>query len=359
MLPPPAEYSKRPCSFGGGGAGDMVPRAMRARSLVTPVVAWSMILLTASATAQPRRRPQPAPQEGVITSGPNPTVLLQQAEARRHFQTGGQHYQAGRFAAAIEEFRLAYNLYASPTILFNMAQAYRSDGQLVNAVATFRRYLEDATGQLTDTQRAEVEAVIQEIESSRAVLSFEVEPAGVTVTLDGRELGTTPLPRGVEVMPGEHNITLRLTDHDPHDERITVGAHERRLYQYLLRPIERNARISITTVPSNASIRFDGQEVNRGSYSDRIRPGEHEVRVEAEGYLPETRRITVGVLRSDAIQITLQPRPRSILTRWWFWTAIGGAVALGVTLGIVLNPSEPAPIAGNGDPAVANTLFRF
>lgn len=317
-----------------------------------------MVLLTLQAAAQPRRRPSP-PTDGVVTSGPNPTVLLQQAEARRHFQTGTQHYQAGRFSAAVEEFRLAYNLYASPTILFNQAQAYRSDGQLVNAVATFRRYLEDAAGQITDAQRTEVEAVITEIESTRAVLAFEVEPAGVTVTLDGRELGTTPLPRGVEVMPGEHNITLRLTDHDPHDERITIAAHERRLYQYLLRPVERNASISITTSPSTASIRFDGQEVNRGTFSDRIRPGAHEVRVEAEGYLPDVRTINVGVLRSDAIQITLRPRPRSIVTQWWFWTAIGGAIALGVTLGVVLNPSEPAPIAGNGDPAVANTLFHF
>ena len=330
---------------------------MGTRTAAARLITWSMIVLTAQASAQPRRRP--SPPDGTVTTGPNPTVLLQQAEARRHFQTGTQHYQAGRFTEAIEEFRLAYNLYASPTILFNMAQAYRSDGQLVNAVQTFRRYLEDATGQITDAQRAEVEGVIREVESTRAVLSFEVEPAGVTVTLDGRELGTTPLPRGVEVMPGEHNITLRLTDHDPHDERITVLAHERRLYQYLLAPVERNARISITTQPAHAAIRFDGVEVNRGTYSDRIRPGEHEVQVEAEGYLPETRRITVGVLRSDAIQITLQPRPRSIVSQWWFWTAIGGAVAAGVVLGIVLNPALPAPIAGNGDPAVVNTPFRF
>lgn len=330
---------------------------MGTRSATARAVASTMVLLTANASAQPRRPRNPP--DAVITRGPNPTVLLQQAEARQHFQTGTGHYQAGRFAQAVEEYRLAYNLYASPTILFNMAQAYRSDGQLVNAIATFRRYLEDGGEALSAQQRQEVEDVIREIESSRAVLSFEVEPAGVVVTLDGRELGETPLPRGVEVMPGEHTVALRFTDHDPHEERVTVAAHERRLYQFLLRPIERNARITVTAEPAEAMIRFDGQEVNRGSFTDRIRPGAHEIRVEAEGYLPETRRVEVGVLRSESVQITLQRRPRSILTQWWFWTAIGGAVAVGVTLGIVLNPSTPAPVAGNGDPAVANTLFRF
>lgn len=330
---------------------------MGTRSVAAWAVASTVILLGAGATAQPRRPRNPP--DAVITRGPNPTVLLQQAEARQHFQTGTQHYQAGRFTEAIEEFRTAYRLYASPTILFNLAQAYRSDGQLVNAISTFRRYLEDAEGALTDQQRQEVQDVITEIESTRAVLSFEVEPAGVTVTLDGRELGTTPLPRGVEVMPGEHAISLRFTDHDPHEERITVNPHERRLYQFLLRPVERNATIAITADPPQSVIRWDGQEVGRGSFTDRIRPGRHELRVEAEGYLPETRRVEVGVLRSESVSVTLQRRPRSILTQWWFWTAIGGAVAVGVTLGIVLNPSEPAPIAGNGTPPVANTLFSF
>lgn len=330
---------------------------MGIRSAAIWAVASTVVVLGAGAQAQPRRPRNPP--DGVITTGPNPTVLLQQAEARQHFQTGAQHYQNARYTEAIEEFRTAYRLYASPTILFNLAQAYRSDGQLVNAVATFRRYLEEGGDLLTPQQRQEVEDVIREVEGTRAVLSFEVEPAGTAVTLDGRELGTTPLPRGVEVMPGEHNITLRLADHDPHDERITVTPHERRLYQFLLRPVDRNARITLTVEPTDAVIRWDGQEVGRGSFTDRIRPGAHEVRVEAEGYLPETRRVEVGVLRSETVQITLQRRPRSVLTQWWFWTAIGGAVALGVTLGIVLNPSEPAPIAGNGDPPVANTLFHF
>ena len=330
---------------------------MGTRSVAAWAVASTVVLLSAGAGAQPRR-PQ-TPPGAVITRGPNPTVLLQQAEARQHFQTGTQHYQAGRFAEAIEEFRTAYRLYASPTILFNLAQAYRSDGQLVNAIATFRRYLEDAEGALSAQQRQEVLDVIAEIESSRAVLSFEVEPAGVTVILDGRELGTSPLPRGVEVMPGEHTITLRMTDYDPHEERITVNAHERRLYQYLLQPVERNAGITVQAEPSHAVIRWDREEVGRGTFTDRIRPGRHTLRVEAEGFVPEERTVEVGVLRRETVQVSLQRRPRSVLTQWWFWTAIGGAVATGVILGIVLNPSEPPPIAGNGNPPVANTLFHF
>lgn len=332
---------------------------MGTRSAAVWALASTVVVTGLAADAQPRRRPN-NPPGGQITSGPNPTVLLQQAEARQHFQTGTQHYQAGRFAEAIEEYRTAYRLYASPTILFNLAQAYRSDGQLVNAISTFRRYLEEVGELITPQQRQEVQDVITEIEGTRAVLSFEVEPAGATVVLDGRELGTTPLPRGVEIMPGEHTVSLTLTDHDPHEERITVQPHERRLYQFLLRPVERNATITVNAEPASATIRFDGQVVGGGgTFTDRIRPGRHELRVEAEGFLPETRRVEVGVLRSETVRIALQRRPRSVLTQWWFWTAIGGAIAVGVTLGIVLNPSVPEPIPGNGTPPVANTLFSF
>ena len=100
-------------------------------------LALALLLAAPLSSAQPRRVPQP--QDEPATEPANPTAAFQQAEARTHFQTGVGHYQAGRFTEAIAEFQTAHRLYASPVILFNLAQAYRSDGQLSSAIATFRR----------------------------------------------------------------------------------------------------------------------------------------------------------------------------------------------------------------------------
>ncbi len=324
-------------------------------------LALALLLAAPLATAQPRRVPA-QPQEQTSDEPPvdaaNPTAAFQQAEARTHFRTGVEHYQAGRFAEAIAEFQTAHRLFASPTILFNLAQAYRSDGQLSLSITTFRRYL-DENQRLTPTQREDVEGVIREIETSRAVLSFEVEPSGVSVTLDGRPLGTTPLPRGVEVLPGPHEIALSLALHEPLTQTINVHAHERRLYQANLHPVERNSRIQVTVVPAEAEITLDGAPAGRGSLDERVRPGDHQLTFQLPGYLPRSERMRVAPLSEETLRVTLDARPRSIVTRWWFWAAIGGAIAVGATLAVVLNPIDPTPIPGNGNPQFVQSVVSW
>lgn len=321
-------------------------------------IALALLLAAPLSSAQPRRVPQPQPQDEPATEPANPTAAFQQAEARTHFQTGVGHYQAGRFTEAIAEFQTAHRLYASPVILFNLAQAYRSDGQLSSAIATFRRYLEE-NPRLTPTQREDVEGVIREIETTRAVLSFEIEPSGAEITLDGRVLGTSPLPRGVEVLPGPHEISVALALHEPLRQTINVHAHEQRLFQGTLHPVELNARLVVNALPANAEITLDGAPVGRGTFDQRVRPGTHQLTFSAEGYQPRSESVRVNPLSEETVRVTLDPRARSIFTRWYFWAAVGGAIAVGATLAVVLNPIEPTAIPGNGNPQVVQSVLSW
>jgi hypothetical protein len=328
------------------------------------VLALALLLAAPLTSAQPRRVPQPQPQtqaqaqDEPAADPANPTAAFQQAEARTHFQTGVGHYQAGRYTEAIAEFQTAHRLYASPVILFNLAQAYRSDGQLSNAIATFRRYLEE-NPRLTPTQREDVEGVIREIDATRAVLSFEVEPSGAEVTLDGRVLGTSPLPRGVEVLPGPHEVAVSLAFHEPVTQTINVHAHERRLFQTTLHPVELNARLVVNALPADAEITLDGTPVGRGTFDQRVRPGTHQLTFAAQGYQPRSESVRVGVLSEETVRVTLDPRSRSVFTRWYFWAAVGGAIAVGATLAVVLNPVEPTAIPGNGNPQVVQSVLSW
>ena len=323
-------------------------------------LALALLLVAPLTYAQPRRGPQPDPQaqDEPSPDAANPTAAFQQAEARTHFQTGVGHYQGGRFAEAIAEFLTAYRLFASPVILFNLAQAYRSDGQLSNAITTFRRYI-DENPRLTPTQRQDVEGVVREIETTRAVLSFEVEPAGAEITLDGRVLGTSPLPRGVEVLPGPHEIAVTLALHEPVTQTINVHAHERRLFQTNLHPVENNARLVVNVLPADAEITLDGAPVGRGTHDQRLRPGIHQLSFSAAGYQPRSENVTVRALSEETVRITLEARPRSLFTRWYFWAAVGGAIAVGATLAVVLNPIEPTAIPGNGNPQVVQSVVSW
>ncbi len=315
------------------------------------IASMSLLLVGVPASAQHRHHGRNNPPA-------DPAQTLRQNEARGHFQRGGQFYEESDWAHAIEEFRAAYDLWTNPVILFNLAQAYRRDGQLSQAIETFNRYLETAPN-ITREQRAEVEESVREIQETRAVITFEVEPSGATIRLNGRELGTAPLARNAEVLPGDYRVHVELANHEARDETFTVRAHEQRLVNVRLRPVDQNARLVVNVSPADANISIDGEPAGTGHVQRQLRPGRYTVTASRDGYRDETQTVTVAQLRTETVGLTLSPRTRSIVTRPWFWGIIGGVVAAGALTAIIITSvSDPSPIEGNGNPSVVQTV-RF
>ncbi len=288
-----------------------------------------------------------------------PGAQAAQAEARTHFQSGARLYQSQHFDRAIEEFRTAYRLFPTPVILFNLAQAYREDGRLSEAVAAFRQFVVESP-RLPDERRQDVETAISEIEAQRAVLRFEVEPAGAMLSVDGREVGTLPLPRGLELLPGEHTIALRLERHEPRSEAITLRAHEQRLYNATLRPTSQSARVVVTTVPEDAAIVVDGAEAGTGRVTRDLPPGDHTVTVSREGFRPYTRTVHLGTMASETMNVTLEARGHRLVSSPWFWAAVAGGVLLtGAGIWLATHPPEHSPIQGNTAPYVVQSVTSF
>lgn len=62
-------------------------------------------------------------------------------EAKQQFQEAEAHYDAGRWAEAAAGYQRAYALAPYPSLLFNIAQAYRNQGDAAKAVEYYRKYL--------------------------------------------------------------------------------------------------------------------------------------------------------------------------------------------------------------------------
>ena len=62
-------------------------------------------------------------------------------EARKHFQIGQDFFDVGRWDEAAAEFERAYALRKDPTLLYNMAQAYRRKGDAKRAIDLYKNYL--------------------------------------------------------------------------------------------------------------------------------------------------------------------------------------------------------------------------
>jgi hypothetical protein len=84
-----------------------------------------------------------------------------QQQAVEHNRAARSHADAGRFADAIREFSIAYELFPHPQILYNLAKVYRRMGDPEKSIFYFKRYLMVLPNA---KDRADVERRIHELE---------------------------------------------------------------------------------------------------------------------------------------------------------------------------------------------------
>jgi tetratricopeptide (TPR) repeat protein len=87
----------------------------------------------------------------------------QRQQARERYASAVNHFNAGEYAAAAEDFLAVHKISPQPALLYNVAQAYRLGSDGAHALEYYQQFLHDAP---QAKQRADVERRIKELQSS-------------------------------------------------------------------------------------------------------------------------------------------------------------------------------------------------
>jgi len=149
--------------------------------------------------------------------------------------------------------------------------------------------------------------VLFEAVESRAELSIRTTPPNVTVYLDDRNVGQTPLSGFVEA--GRRAVRLERDGFIPKTRTITVDRAETRT----LRDTLQTARgtVVVNTLPDSATVQLGDQSLGRTPVSEERRTGTYDLRVERDGYLTVERTVTVSAGEEQRINLDLQ-RPLQV-----------------------------------------------
>ena len=130
------------------------------------VVVWALVALAGYWNAA---SPEGSRVEGaqVAATAPLPVIGTKEGKekALKFMDEGSIQYNVGRWQQAIGQWSLAYAIYNAPEFLFNMAQAYRQEGNCELAIFLYGRYLWTLPNA---KNRDEVEGFITEMESQCA-----------------------------------------------------------------------------------------------------------------------------------------------------------------------------------------------
>jgi hypothetical protein len=126
---------------------------------------------------------------------------------------GQKAFDGGDYRAAYEAYRAAWELQKSYDIATNLAQSEMETARFRDAADHLTYALANLpVAGKADKLRATIQAVLDKARKEIGVITVRVNVPGAAVTLDGRPLGTAPLPEQIFVDPGDHVVAASAPD---------------------------------------------------------------------------------------------------------------------------------------------------
>lgn len=173
------------------------------KGLVLTACLWTFGAASSAEAAAPA--PPPAPAGTVSGSTPpiDPT-----ARARELFKEGVRLARKNDWQAAYAAFLQAWELRQNAPIALNLGYAEKMLGKHRDASEHLRFCIDNSPPDHPDVQLAR--EWLAESKKQVATLTITVQETGAEVSIDGRPIGTAPLPPEVYVDPGTHKLEARL-----------------------------------------------------------------------------------------------------------------------------------------------------
>jgi peptidoglycan/xylan/chitin deacetylase (PgdA/CDA1 family) len=113
-------------------------------------------------------------------------------------------------------------------------------------------------------------------------LSVTSDPPGAVVTIDGQNLGATPVVSGA-LKPGDHTLVATLAGYHPITQTVTIARGAQAQAQVAFERITRT--VTLTSTPAGAEVFWDGQDLGQAPVTvDKSPIGKHSVKLTLPDY---------------------------------------------------------------------------
>jgi hypothetical protein len=265
-------------------------------------------------------------------------------EARQHYETGIQLFDAREHEQALIEFSKANEIKPRPAAVFMMAQSEYLLGRLKDARAHYQAYVTEVPdGEFAGLAHDRIES----IDKRPSTFVINAVPDDVTVQISrvgmlGQAVAGGQAPNNFSVPRGRYRIDVTKPNYQGQTRIVEVDVAETKPLFFKLEPIP--ARLEIETVPLGATLYVNGNRA-RNPYHQDVSPGPVEIFAEAPDY--ESRAVDLSLapgehksLVGDArFQLKYRQRSgrRELIAASGVLGAFIGAAAVAAAIGRDLN----------------------
>lgn len=186
-------------------------------------------------------------------------------------------------------------------------------------------------------------AAATKLAADKAGITVSSMTKGAKIFIDDKEVGEVPLDKTLEVEPNKrHTVRVQKRGFSPFVETVLPSGGQLIEIEADLVAVSAALRIASLNEALKLQILVDGRVAGFTPFDGDVNPGSHSIEARATGYLAETQMIDAKPGQDLQLEFGLKvvPAPlvkedKSLLSRWWFWTAVGVVVVGGVTGGLV------------------------
>ena len=149
-------------------------------------------------------------------------------DAREHYLRGLELVGQNAYRPALEELNAAYAIRPEPGVLYSIGQCHVALGHVREGIEALSTYLREGQDRMPPGRHDLIEVQLALLESRMAELTIIADRPGARVTVDGREVGTTPLAEPVRLAAGTHTVAARFGAAPPASQQVTLVEAERR-----------------------------------------------------------------------------------------------------------------------------------
>lgn len=156
-------------------------------------------------------------------AAPSADAQAQLDQARKLFEEGLAHVEAGNWVAAEQAFRSVLALRSSPVVAYNLASALARLGRLIESAEMLRAIVRDNT--VDAATRDPAQHLLNEIEPQIGSITVRVlgSTENLVLRLDERTLGAGELIQAISVDPGVHLVLAEREGKTLASQEVKVG----------------------------------------------------------------------------------------------------------------------------------------
>jgi len=310
-----------------------------------------------SATTAPSATPAPATTPAA-TAAPDA-----QADAADRKHAGDEAMEAFRYADALAAYGDAYAINKDPALLYNMGRALQALNRFPEALDKLAAFEAAASPELK-ARVPRLAALIAEIKARVATLTIRTNVPGARILVRDTVVGKSPLTAPVKLVAGAADVEIEAEGYYPGKKKVELPGGGELTVELELFSRSTTGILAVKASAAGAEVLVDGKRVGVAPVELHIVKGTHQVVVKHPDFrLYET---TTVVPAGGTQTVTAALQSSSVVTRWWFWSAVGAVVTAGVVWGVAA-VTERAPDAGTIAPGQLDTkglgagtaLWRF